>query len=297
MDPFLPTKPNNHLGAAGLTFGVLALILSIFSIYTHRWSRQTSPNAPPVPSILARMEQNGRIDAGYGVYPPYTIEDPNTKNVTGFSVDLIERIAQDLNVKVVWHRVNWNTFIPDIKRGEFDIIADPILMTIPRCQEFAFTEPYDYFSDGVIVLKKNEDRFTDFGDLNQSGIRIAVGKGFASETVARGRLPKAEIIPVQMGTDMQQLFNEVASGRVDATLSEGPSAQRYIDEHPDLVKSINMENPAAWLPGAFALRFDDPDGARAFSVCLSYLRSTGEIEALRKKWGLPSRPNSSAGTN
>jgi hypothetical protein len=53
-----------------------------------------------------------------------------------------------------------------------------------------------------------------------------------------------------------------------------------------VVKSINADNPAAMIPGAFALRPDDARGARAFSVCLDFLRSTGEIEALRKKWGL-----------
>ncbi|MGO8696131.1 MAG: substrate-binding periplasmic protein [Limisphaerales bacterium] len=156
-----------------------------------------------------------------------------------------------------------------------------------RSTEFCFTDPYDYFADGVVVLRKADDRFKSFDDLNKAGVKIAVGKGFASETVARGRLPNAEIIPVQMGTDMLQLFNEVAAGRVDATLSEGPSAQRYIKEHPDVVKSINLDNPAAWIPGAFALRPDDPEGARVFSVSLAFLRATGETDALRKKWGLP----------
>jgi ABC-type amino acid transport substrate-binding protein len=288
MDPFQTTPKQNRTGAVAMVIAAIALGLVLYSSIGNKpHAENVTSTISSVPSILKKISDKGVIDAGYGVYPPYTIEDPNTKAVTGFSIDLIERIAADLKVKVVWHRVNWNTFIPDIKRGEYDILVDPILMTIPRCREFAFTDPYDYFADGVVVVRKSETRFTSFDDLNQAGIKIAVGKGFASETVARGRLPKVEVIPVQMSTDMQQLFNEVASGRVDATLSEGPSAERYIKEHPDVVKSINLESPAAMIPGAFALRFDDAEGARAFSVCLSFLRSTGEVDALRKKWGLP----------
>jgi len=237
------------------------------------------------------MKDTKGFKAGYGVYPPYTMEDPNTKAVSGFSVDLVERIAKELGMTVTWHRVSWNTFIPDIRRGDYDLIADPILMTIPRSTEFAFTVPYDYFADGVVVVRKAETRIKAFEDLNSPEMRVALGKGFASETIARSQLPRAKLIPIQMGTDMQQLFNEVTSGRADASLSEGPSALRFIREHPNLVKSINIDNPAALIPGAFALRPDDSEGARVFSVCLEFLRSTGEIRALRKKWGLdPSSP-------
>jgi ABC-type amino acid transport substrate-binding protein len=89
--------------------------------------------------LLERIEKTGEIHAGYGVYPPYTQEDPNTGKVSGLSVDLIEQIARDLNCKVVWHRLNWNTMSADLKRGTYDMIADPIFETIPRAREFAFT--------------------------------------------------------------------------------------------------------------------------------------------------------------
>src|SRR5207249_269036 len=84
--------------------------------------------------LLERIEKTGELHAGYGVYPPYTQEDPNTKKVSGFSVDLIEQIAKELKCKVAWHRLNWNTMSADLKRGEYDLIADPIFQTIPRAR-------------------------------------------------------------------------------------------------------------------------------------------------------------------
>jgi len=40
-----------------------------------------------VPGLVDRLLSTGVINAGYGVYPPYTEEDPNTKKVSGFSIE------------------------------------------------------------------------------------------------------------------------------------------------------------------------------------------------------------------
>ena len=89
-------------------------------------------------TLLDRIEKTGVLDAGYGVYPPYTQEDPNTKQVSGYSVEIIETICIELNCKVVWHRLNWNTMSADLKRGEYDVIADPIFETIPLLENSPF---------------------------------------------------------------------------------------------------------------------------------------------------------------
>jgi len=289
MDPFKKSSVIRRDPVA-LVLAIGALLLAVYSVwYTTTTRRSAESPTNKVPTLLAKLGKEKVLHAAYGVTPPYSLEDPNTRKVSGFTVDVIERIAKDLQVRVEWHRLNWNTFIPDLQRGEFDMIGEPIFMTIPRSREMSFSEPIDYFADGVVVVRKDDNRFSTFEDLDKPGTKIAVQMGFASETIARARLPKAEIISIPPGTDQLQLFNEVASGRVDATVSEGGHAQRFEKEHPEVVKIVNLSNPAAWVPGAFAFRFDDRDSARVVSVCLQYLRLNGELAALRKKWGLPER--------
>src|SRR5215218_8385528 len=106
----------------GIALALVALLLSGLAFYrSGRTSRP--PDVVEVPGLLAKIERTGELHAGYGVYPPYTQEDPNTKQVTGLSVELIEQIAKELKCKVVWHRLNWNTMSADLKRGEYDVIA------------------------------------------------------------------------------------------------------------------------------------------------------------------------------
>lgn len=267
------------------TIAVLALVFSVIGLSRSGHKRQSVTQASTY-GLLDRIEKTGELHAGYGVYPPYTQEDPNSKKVSGFSVELIEQIAKELNCKVVWHRLNWNTMSADLKRAEYDVIADPIFETIPRAREFAFTAPYAYFADGIAVVRKDDNRFTSFDSLDRDGITIAVGQGWASETLVKTRFTKPKVISVQTATDLLQVFNDVVSGRADVAIADGADAQRFVKEHPDAVKALWLDDPPAAMPAGFALRADDARGAEFLTVCLRNLESTGILNALAHKYGV-----------
>lgn len=266
---------------------VMAVLLSVISLV--RTGRHTSGGDEEMSGLLARIDSSGELHAGYGVYPPYTIEDAATGEVSGFSVEVINEIAKQLNCTVVWHRLNWNTMSADLKRGEFDVIADPIFQTIPRAREFSFTEPYAYFADGIAVVRTGEERFTDFDSMDREGVTIAVGQGWASETLLTARFSKAKIVPVQTGTDLLQLFNEVLAGRADVAVADAADALRFVNEHSGEVKALFVDNPPAFMPAGFALRPTDREGAAFLTVCLRNLKATGVLDALTRKYDVPSR--------
>ncbi len=242
-----------------------------------------------LPGVVERISLSGEIHAGYGVYPPYSVEDPNTGDVSGFSVELIEHIAGELNCTVVWHRVNWNTMSADLKRGEYDVIADPIFQTIPRAPEFAFSEPYALFADGIAVVRKGEARFEEFGDLDREGVVINVGLNQASEALVRARFSKATIDAVSVPADNMQIFQGVLSGRADAAVADAPNAKRFVEEHPEQAKALWLQDPPAYMPAGFALRPSDERGAAFLTACLRYLRATGILADLAKKYDIPSK--------
>jgi ABC-type amino acid transport substrate-binding protein len=276
---------------AALIMSVLALLAAIIAGVAG-WSKGSSNTANPdatTPGLLQRIEASGELHAGYGVYPPYTIEDAASGRVSGFSVDVINEIAKQLNCTVVWHRMNWNTMSADLKRGQFDVIADPIFQTVPRAREFAFTEPYAYFADGIAVVRVGEQRFTDFDSLDRGEVTIAVGQGWASETLLTARFTKAKIVPIQTGTDLLQVFNEVLAGRADVAVADAADAVRFVEEHSGEVKALFVNNPPAYMPAGFALRPTDQEGADFLTVCLRNLEATGVLDALAKKYNVPSR--------
>jgi len=291
----MPEARRTNLSLAALVIAILSTGLSIFSF--SRISKVQQLPSPSPSGILERIERENVIHAGYGVYPPYTMENPNTKEVSGFSVEIVEQIAKELKCKIVWHRLNWNTMSADLKRGEYDLIADPIFETIPRAREFAFTEPYAYFADGIAVVRKDENRFSDFASLDREDITIVVGQGWASETLVRSRFSKPKIVAVQTTTDLLQLFNDVAAGRADVAIADAADAKRYVAEHPDLVKALWLDNPPAGMPAGFALRPQDTSGAEFLTVCLRNLRTTGFLASLARRYEVTLVPPDAGGKN
>lgn len=278
---------SSRTGGVAALLSTAACVLSVIAIF-RPYSNTPSARVVENRGLLDRIDRSGELHAAYGVYPPYTQEDPNTKDVNGFSVDVLEQIGKDLKCKVVWHRLNWNTMSADLKRGEYDVIADPIFQTIPRAREFAFTEPYAYFADGIGVIRQAENRFTDFDSLDQPGVTIAVGQGWASETLVKSKFTKATIKSVQTGTDLLQVFNDVVSGRADVAVADGADAERFVKEHPTTVKALWLDRPPARMPAGFALRPTDRAGADFLTVCLRNLHATGVLDALARKHAIPS---------
>ncbi len=270
----------------------IALLLSIIALFIALISFFAKNNRPVLlkeegpQGLLDNINKYREIHVGYGVYPPYTMEDPNTGKVSGFSAQIIEEIGAELECKIVWHRINWNTLSADLKRGEYDVIADPIFQTIPRAREFAFSEPYAYFADGIAVVRKDESRFTDFSSLDQRGIVINVGQGWASETLVKFRFNRAIIRTVQTSNDLLQVFNDVVAGRADVAIADGPDAQRFVLEHPTIVKALWLDSPPARIPAGFALRPSDREGAEFLTVCLRNLESIGLLDVLAQKFGV-----------
>lgn len=281
-------RTHRHVGSLAVAVALIALLVSIYSFLRTSQDDRPAQTHTQIPGLVETILNDGVINAGYGVYPPYTLEDPNTQGVSGFSVEIIERIAAELNCKVKWSRISWDTMSADLKRGAYDVIADPIFQTIPRAPEFAFTEPYTYFPDGIAVVRSGETRFSGFQDLDQEGIKIAVGLGQASEALVKARFSHATVEPVAVGTDNMQIFNGVLSGRSDVAVADLPNAKRFVDEHPGEVQALWLDAPPAYMPAGFALRPSDRQGAEFLNTCLRNLKSTGVLMDLARKYDIPS---------
>jgi ABC-type amino acid transport substrate-binding protein len=236
--------------------------------------------------LVENIDRTGKLRVGYGVFPPFTQEDPTTHQVSGVSVDIMNEIGRQLGVEVEWHRFNWNTMKADLQRGEFDVLADAIFQTPARGREMTFTEPYAYFAIGIGVVRRSEDRFTLFGDINNPSVRVAVGQGFAEETFVRARAPRANINSVPSATDTAAPINAVVTGRADIAIVNLEDAKRFVSANSRDLKMLWDQDPPAYVPAGFVVRFGDLTGAQFLDVSLRNLRATGVLHDVAAKHGV-----------
>jgi polar amino acid transport system substrate-binding protein len=282
-----PTPEWKKFFYASMVVSVFSLIAAVIS-FTMRKVDSTHSGARV--SALQRIQKEGVIRCGYAGFPPYTIINPNeadaSKRLSGFAVDLVNEIAKRSvpPLRVEWRTMNWDTAKADLSSGKFDVIAEPLYSTVPRATDLGFVEPYSYFGIGLGIVRKDDDRFHKFEDLDRSDITIAVSEGWTTSEYARTWLHKPKFKSIPVGGDAYTQVDDVLVGRSDVALNDSPTIVQYAQAHPDKVKVLFLDKPPAVVPGGLSVRADETELLQFLNTCMRIFKVDGTLAKLTKKW-------------
>ena len=264
--------------------GILALIIAITGLFL-----PTSSSRPPVnpveASALDHITKTGKLRVGYEGYPPYTMKDPTTGKLTGFSVDLAEYIAREAGWKLEWVQTSPDTKIPDLQAGKFDVMTEPIFRTIPRATRVTFSRPYAYFGDAAGIVRKGDTRFKVIDDLNASGITIAVRQGYTDQTFASDNLPLATLRALKVD-DTSQVFLEVIAGKADVALADLEQVKSFAAKHATEVEVRFVDPAPSYIPAGLMLKQGDFTLYNFVNTSLDYMEANSILTRLNRKYSL-----------
>jgi len=263
---------------------IVTFIIAIVGLFLPQ-NRNVSSSLTGIESTLNKIQDTKVIRIGYEGYPPYTIKDPKTGKLSGYSVDMAEYIAREAGWEIAWVQSSANTKIPDLELGRFDIMVEPIYRTIPRATRVAFTRPYAYFGYAVGIVRKGEKRFQQFKDLNHPEVSIALRLGYASQTYAEENLPLAEKHAMNV-SDISEVFLDVISGNSDIALADLEQVKRFAEEHSGQVEAIFINNPPASVPAGFMLRRGDFAFYNFLNAAIDYLEANRILDQLDEEYGV-----------
>ncbi|WP_345356743.1 ABC transporter substrate-binding protein [Actinoallomurus liliacearum] len=192
-------------------------------------------NADPA-SALGRVEKADKIViATDALYPPN--EFKQGEQIVGFDIDLGTAIARKLGVKAEFQDMKFESIMPALSEGKYDISLSSFTDTRERESRLDFVT---YLSAGTMLLvrKGNPKRLLPDGP-SLCGRRIAVERGTTQEdefTPPSPAKPNAgsrlsacrnagRPAPVRLAFDDQAAANAaLAKGRADGVLADAPSA-------------------------------------------------------------------------
>ncbi|MCX7771061.1 MAG: ABC transporter substrate-binding protein, partial [Proteobacteria bacterium] len=119
-----------------------------------------SKNSFSKKTTLQKIKERGYILWGTDLEggAPYAFPDPSNQNrVIGFEIDLAEAIAKELGVKVKYVQNAWDSLIPSLERGDYDVAVNGIEITEERKKRVLFSIPYYVYSEQLVV-RKDDDR-------------------------------------------------------------------------------------------------------------------------------------------
>lgn len=178
--------------------------------------RSAEPSAPAGDSdtSLADVQEAGVLVVGTeGTYRPFSFHEDGSGDLTGYDVEVIRAVAEELGVEVRFEETQWDAIFAGLEAGRFDVIANQVSITPEREAAYTFSEPYTY-SPGVIVVREGDDSIGSFADLD--------GKTTAQSLTSNWyTLAEENGATVEAVEGWAQAVALVEQGRVDATINDG----------------------------------------------------------------------------
>ncbi len=212
---------------------VLVLVLALTTvIFTGCGKGEGNSKAEGLNSSLDKIKASGKIVLGTSPdYPPYEFhKEINGKdNIVGFDIAIAEEIAKDLGVKLEIKSMEFGGLLADLKTGKVDFVLAGMTPDAERAKEVDFSNIYYNAEHGLVINKKDIDKYKEIADLK--GKNIGVQKGAIQEDIAKEQIESPQIKALGK---VSNLMLELKTGKIDAVVVEQPVAQAYVKNNDAL---------------------------------------------------------------
>ncbi|WP_137818519.1 ABC transporter substrate-binding protein [Pseudomonas sp. 2FG] len=217
-------------------------------------------------------------------YPPFASKTPDGA-ITGFDYDIGNALCEEMKVKCQWIEQEFDGLIPALKVRKFDAVLSSMNITEDRLKSVDFSKKY-YNSPARLAMKTGavlNDPLVDLKGKKVGVQRSSIYDRYASETFAPAG------IEVVRYSSQNEVFLDLAAGRVDATLADAVN----IDDgflKTDAGKGFALVGPAITEKKYFgegagiAVRKGDKALADKFSAAIDAIRANGKYKAVQDKY-------------
>lgn len=176
---------------------------------------------------LAWGQAAQRLRIGFAVgYAPFS-EVGTDGQLKGFEIDLARALCEKLGAGCTPVILEFDGLIPALQSRKIDAIMASMSITPERQQVIAFSQPY-YFSPVRLVMRT--DAGLDPSPAGLTGRKIGVERGTVHERFLADAFKGSQVMRY---ATQDQVFLDLKSGRLDATLVDAVIAQFGFLNHAD----------------------------------------------------------------
>lgn len=234
---------------------------------------------------LERIAKSGQMRVVYVVWPPITVKDPKTQELSGHFIDAIRFIGGEMKVKPVFVEAAWGTFVATLQAGQADLSVAATYATIQRAQSVDFSAPVIYLGWNALVAKKLAKAYKSPLDLDRKGIRIVGIDGEAETQWVQRTFKNASLHTLAAGTEYANVALEITAGRADVYFGDDYVIRKLAREHSDRLAEMFPGKPFRMNAVAWAVRKGDQSLLNFINIALGQIRDQGLDVEWEKKYG------------
>lgn len=233
-----------------------------------------SGNTSSSGSFSSELVTEGTLTVGSDIpYAPF--EFGKAPDYDGFDIDLVNEIADRLDLEVSIKDTSFDTIFTDVASGKFDMVASAASITPDREKTVNFSDPY-YESEQALIVPEGSDIKT-VDDL--SGLTVGAQDGTTGEAYANDETDAGQVRGFPNGP---AAIAALTNGQVEATIIDNPVAADAIEKGQKGFE-IAQVIPTGEFYG-FALSKNTPELLTAINGALSEIKSDGTLDKLFEEW-------------
>ncbi len=213
-------------------------------------------------------------------FPPF--EELNADgSVTGIEIDIMQQICDELGVALEIKQMNFDSVLPGVQSGKYDVGVSGISVTPKREKNVLFTTPYCLAAQAIVVLETSN--ITGKADLE--GQAISVQSGTTAETFCMEEGYNIQAFAANSDAEMALTTGKVAAWVID-DLTAKEMVDTYNAENPE-VKLVILDEAMTTEPYAFAFQKGSDDLVKKIDEILTGLVADGTIADLFEQYNAP----------
>jgi cyclohexadienyl dehydratase len=214
----------------------------------------------------------------FPLYYSISFRNPKTGEIDGIDADLAKELAKELDAKLEIVETSFATFIADLQAGKCEIGMFGVGATLKRAQAVEFSKPY-LVTNIYVVTRKDSTKVKTWEDLDKKGVKAAASLGSYIEVYMKDYLKNAEVVSIAPPNTREA---ELVAGRVDAILTDFPTAIKVTDEF-DWATYILPKDKLAVTPYAYVVPPGDQIWLNYINLFVDTIKLDGRLLKYAKK--------------
>jgi polar amino acid transport system substrate-binding protein len=248
----------------------------------------SSADAAIVAQVPAAIKSKGTLTvAAEAQYAPNEFIAPDGHTIIGMDADLLKALGEVMGLKVTLINANFETIIPGLAAGRYDLGASSFTDTKEREKTVDFV---DYFKAGISFYAKSSSNPGVKSVADLCGKTVAVEKGTVEQeeaTKQSGKCTKEgkQAVNVLAFPGQNAVNLAVSSGRAELGMADSTVAQYQVKQSGGQFKLIGQTYENA--PYGFAIP-KKSGMTTPVDAALKKLIADGTYTKILEKWGLQS---------
>ncbi|MBS6041170.1 MAG: transporter substrate-binding domain-containing protein [Clostridium baratii] len=249
----------------------LAMTFSIVACGSKEDKGTSSESKTAITEIKDKGELVVGLSADYAPYEFYTMVD-GKKTIVGFDVEIAKEVAKDLGVKLTFKEMKFDALLTALPAGQIDMIISGMNPDEERAKVMDFSDIYYTAQHGVLVNKKDLDKYKSVEDLKSAKVGAQMGSTQADIVKEKIKAEKPTLL-----ANVNNLILELKSGKIDALVTEKPVAEMAIKNNNELALS-KIEFKDETGGNAVAVQKGEKELVEQVNKTIKRLKDSGDLD-------------------